>query len=78
MQLATDVDVHGDIIRGLRRHRPEIDIIRATDHLPDHSPDEEVLAWAVGEGRVLAPTIEIRWFQLFTVFLTITLCAEQL
>lgn len=53
LRLATDADVHGDIIRGLRRRLPEIDLVRVQDALPEGPPDPEVLAWAAVENRVL-------------------------
>ena len=53
LRLASDADVHGDIIRGLRRRRPEIDLVRAQDALPEGTPDPEVLAWAAAENRIL-------------------------
>ncbi len=53
LQLASDADVHGEIIRGLRRRVPEIDLVRAQDVLPEGTPDPEVLAWAAAENRVL-------------------------
>jgi predicted nuclease of predicted toxin-antitoxin system len=53
LRLASDADVHGDIIRGLRRRLPEIDLVRAQDALPDGAPDTEILAWAATENRVL-------------------------
>jgi hypothetical protein len=53
LRLATDADVHGGIIRGLRRHRPEIDLVRVQDALPEGTPDAAVLAWAAAENRVL-------------------------
>ncbi len=53
LRLASDADVHGEIIRGLRRRRPEIDLVRAQDALPEGTPDPEVLAWASAEKRVL-------------------------
>jgi predicted nuclease of predicted toxin-antitoxin system len=53
LRLASDADVHGEIIRGLRRRRPEIDLVRAQDTLPEGTPDREVLAWAAVENRVL-------------------------
>ena len=34
LRLASDADVHGEIIRGLRRRVPEIDLVRAQDALP--------------------------------------------
>ena len=53
LQLASDTDVHGDILRGLHRHSPEIDLVRVQDTLPEGTPDPAVLAWAVDENRVL-------------------------
>ena len=50
---AADADVHGEIIRGLCRRLPEIDLVRAQDALPEGTPDPEVLAWAAAENRVL-------------------------
>lgn len=49
LRLASDADVHGDIIRGL----PEIDLLRAQDALPDGTPDSAILAWAAAENRIL-------------------------
>lgn len=53
LRLASDADIHGEIIRGLRRRRPDIDLIRAADALPEGTPDPDVLAWAAAESRVL-------------------------
>jgi hypothetical protein len=53
LRLASDADVHGDTIRGLRRHLPEIDLIRVQDALPEGTADLDVLAWAASENRVL-------------------------
>jgi hypothetical protein len=53
LRLASDADVHGEIIRGLHRRLPEIDLVRAQDALPEGASDQEVLAWAAGENRVL-------------------------
>ncbi len=44
---------HGDIIRGLRRRLPDIDLARAQDSLPEGTPDPEVLTWAAAENRIL-------------------------
>jgi hypothetical protein len=51
--MASDADVNGEIIRGLRRHSPEIDLVRTQDALPEGTPDPEVLAWAAAANRVL-------------------------
>ncbi len=53
LRLASDADVHGEIIRGLRRRLPDIDLVRARDALLEGTPDPEVLAWAAAENRVL-------------------------
>ncbi len=53
LRLASDADVHGHIVRGLRRRLPEIDLVRVQDALPEGTPDPEVLAWAAAESRVL-------------------------
>ncbi|SRR5579885_2130205 len=53
LRLASDADVHGEIIRGLRRRCPEIDLVRARDALPEGAPDPEILAWAASEDRIL-------------------------
>ncbi len=53
LRLASDADVHGEIVRGLRRRLPELDLVRVQDALPEGTPDPEVLAWAAAENRVL-------------------------
>jgi hypothetical protein len=53
LRLASDADVHGDIIRGLRRRLPEIDLVRVQDALPEGTADPAVLAWTAAENRVL-------------------------
>jgi hypothetical protein len=53
LRLASDADVHGETIRGLRRRKPEIDLVRVQDALPEGTPDPEVLAWAAKESRIL-------------------------
>ena len=53
LRLASDADVHGAILRGLRRRQPNIDLVRAQDALPEGAPDSELLSWAAAENRVL-------------------------
>jgi hypothetical protein len=53
LRLASDADVYGEIIRGLRRRLPEIDLVRVQDALPEGTPDPQVLTWAAAENRVL-------------------------
>lgn len=53
LRLVTDADVHHAIIRGVRRHAPEVDLVHSLDVLPGGTPDPDVLAWAAVENRVL-------------------------
>jgi predicted nuclease of predicted toxin-antitoxin system len=53
LRLASDADVHGELVRGLRRRLPEMDLVRAQDVLPEGTPDPEILAWAAAENRIL-------------------------
>ena len=53
LRLASDADVHGEIVRGLRRRLPEIDLVRTQDVLPVGTSDPEVLAWCAAENRIL-------------------------
>lgn len=53
LKLAGDADVRGNILRGLRRRRSDIDLVRVQDALPEGTADPEVLAWAAAENRVL-------------------------
>jgi hypothetical protein len=55
LRLVSDEDVHDDIIHGLRRREPLLDIVRVLDVGPDHTPDAIILDWAAREGRVLSP-----------------------
>jgi hypothetical protein len=53
LRLASDADVHGDIVRGLRRRLPELDLTRVQDALPHGTPDSQVLTWAATDRRIL-------------------------
>jgi hypothetical protein len=53
LRLASDANVHGDLLRGLRRRRPELDLVRIQDNLLEGTSDPEVLAWAAAENRIL-------------------------
>jgi hypothetical protein len=53
LSLVTDEDVHGDIIRGLRRHAPQLELVRAVEVDLQGKPDSEVLDWAVSQGRIV-------------------------
>jgi hypothetical protein len=51
--LAADEDFNSDIVRGLLRRKPELDIARIQDVGLSGANDPTVLAWAAQEGRVL-------------------------
>jgi len=53
LRLISDEDVHDDIIRGLRRRDPTLDIVRAVDVGLGHAPDPIILNWAADQDRVL-------------------------
>ena len=53
LRLMSDEDVHGDVVRGLLRDNPNLDLVRAQDVGKNHTPDPEVLEWAAGENRVV-------------------------
>jgi hypothetical protein len=53
LPLASDEDVHEDIIRGLRRREPALDIVRVVDVGLGHTPDPRILEWAAGEERIV-------------------------
>jgi len=53
LRLASDADVHGAIVRGLRRRRPDIELLRAQDAFSEGTPDHAILSWAIAENRVL-------------------------
>jgi len=51
--LVADENFNNDILRGLLRHDPTLDIVRIKDVGLTHAPDPEVLEWAAQENRVL-------------------------
>lgn len=51
--LAADEDFDNDVIRGVLRRNPEVDIVRVQDAGLSGADDPAVLAWAAREGRVL-------------------------
>ena len=53
LRLVSDEDVHDDIVRGLRRREPNLDIVRAVDIGLNHTADPIILAWAASHERVL-------------------------
>jgi hypothetical protein len=53
LRLAADENFNSDIIRGLLRRKPDLDIIRVQDAGLSGADDAAVLDWAADEGRVL-------------------------
>ena len=53
MRLVADEGFNFDIVRGLRRRRPAIDIVRVQDVGLTGADDPVILAWAATEARVL-------------------------
>jgi hypothetical protein len=50
---AADEDLNNDILRGLLRRKPDVDIVRIQDVGLSGADDPTVLEWAASEGRVL-------------------------
>jgi hypothetical protein len=53
LRLAADENFNNNILRGLRRRRPDLDVVRVQDAGLSGADDPTVLEWAAGEGRVL-------------------------
>ena len=53
LRLAADENFNGDIVRGLLRRQPDLDLLRVQDALPSGKDDPSVLEWEAGERRVL-------------------------
>jgi hypothetical protein len=53
LRLAADENFNADIVRGLRRRFPDIDLVRVQDAGLSGADDQAVLAWAARERRIL-------------------------
>ncbi|MBN1424019.1 DUF5615 family PIN-like protein [Candidatus Fermentibacteria bacterium] len=53
LSLAVDENLNNDIVRGLLRREPGLDIVRIQDVGLSGASDEAVLEWAAKHGRVL-------------------------
>ena len=53
MRLAADENFNNDILRGIRRRLPDVDIVRIQDTEVYTSDDQTVLAWVAQENRIL-------------------------
>ena len=52
-RLLADENLNNDIVRGLLRRKPDLDIVRVQDVGLSGADDSTVLAWAAQQGRVL-------------------------
>ena len=53
LRLAADENFNNDIVRGLLRRKPDLDIVRVQDAGLSEADDPTILDWAAQEGRVL-------------------------
>jgi hypothetical protein len=53
LQLAADENFNYDIVRGVLRRNPEVDIVRVQDAGLSGADDPTILEWAARESRVL-------------------------
>lgn len=51
--LVADENFNNDILRGMLRRKPDLDIVRVQDVGLSNQDDEIILEWAAQEGRVL-------------------------
>ncbi len=52
VRLAADENFNADILRGLLRRKPDLDIVRVQDAGLSGADDPTVLEWAAREGQV--------------------------
>lgn len=53
LRFAADENFNNDIVRGLLRRKPDLDILRVQDGGLSGADDPAVLEWAAQEGRIL-------------------------
>ena len=53
LRFAADENFNNDLVRGLQRRRPDLDIVRVRDAGLAGADDPTVLEWAAQEARVL-------------------------
>src|SRR5438067_12060064 len=53
LRLLIDEDVHGDIVDGLRRRQPALDLVRVQEVGLRHTADPIILEWAAQQRRVV-------------------------
>lgn len=53
VRLLSDENLHGNVIRGLRNHHPEIDLVRDQDVGLEGAEDPVILEWAAEQNRIV-------------------------
>ncbi len=53
LKLAADENFNNDIVRGLVRRKPDLDLVRVQDAGLSGADDATILAWAARQGRLL-------------------------
>jgi predicted nuclease of predicted toxin-antitoxin system len=53
LRLLTDEDFDGRLTSALLARVPGLDLVRAQDVGLMHTPDQDILAWAAGQGRIV-------------------------
>jgi hypothetical protein len=53
LQLAADENFNNDIVRGLLRRKPDLDLVRIQDASLSGASDSRILEWTAREGRIL-------------------------
>ena len=53
LRFAADENFNGDIVRGLLRRNPKLDIVRVRDVGLSGANDPSVLEWAADQGRIV-------------------------
>lgn len=53
MRFAADENLNNNILRGVRRRSPDLDLVRIQDVGLIHAQDQTILAWAALQGRIL-------------------------
>ncbi len=53
LHFAADENFNNHILSGLRRRKPDLDIVRVQDAGLSGADDSEILQWAAREGRIL-------------------------
>ena len=51
LKLISDENFNADILRGLYRERPDLDVLRVQEVGLDATPHSDILVWAAAEGR---------------------------